>query len=188
MTRFRRYEHGPCPSCKGATARHLGFGRFRCMGVGCNQEFTGREKRRSRLKPRNDKRAAKAKAEDFGGLAELVRAIPCVVEGCGKGPRHTQAHHVVSRGANGKAFVPTMDYEGGEALATIVGNLVPLCHGHHHEGHARGWDTFNDEHEFVVRLPGGSIGFDTIADCAEHIGKVAITRGLNPVTNTWGER
>lgn len=85
--------------------------------------------RRTPVAPRNEKRLAKRKAEDYGGAyADLIRSLPCVAcEADGK--RQTwptvAAHAAKTRGAGGKAR-----------------DLVPLCWWHENEFHDIGRATF----------------------------------------------
>lgn len=83
--------------------------------------------RKTRVKPKNAKRAAKRKAEAFGPQAELCRTLPCCV--CGLEPygdRYTHPHHEGhSRGAGGK------DEE-----------CIPLCWACHQLRHSKGYGTF----------------------------------------------
>lgn len=74
---------------------------------------------RTRVKPRNSTRSAKAYARNFGDEADVVRAMPCLLarhpDAVCRGP--VQAAHVVPRGMGGA--------NGGRF------DLVPLC-AHHH--------------------------------------------------------
>lgn len=106
--------------------------------------------RRIRLRARNPERAAKALAEDFGELADLVRRLPCCVDGCRRQP--IDPAHVVGRGAGGHAWI--------EIDGELVGNIAPLCRAHHTGGldvqrpqHVVGRSVFEREHRLVLRLP-----------------------------------
>ena len=79
---------------------------------------------RSRIRPRNTERAAKARAEDFGSRERItvIAHLPCVCRGkhpaCTRG--FSEPSHVISRGAGGKADA-----------------IVPMstgCHGAWHRG------------------------------------------------------
>ena len=74
---------------------------------------------------------AKAKRDarrelDFGPLAKYVRTLPCCV--CGRGSDYTQACHVKSRGAGGRAYLDNGD-----------GNLLNMCGTCHQLQHLKGW-------------------------------------------------
>lgn len=87
------------------------------------------------LPKRNRKRVAMRKERDFGTYADWIRLLPCAVPG---EPRHwgrwsakhqmavCDAAHVRSRGAGGRS----------------LGNLIPLCTGHHLEQHRIGVESF----------------------------------------------
>lgn len=73
-------------------------------------------------------RAAARHERQFGGpKRDWIALLGCIVPRCGRSP--CDPHHATSRGA------------GGDAA-----DLVPLCHYHHHEGHAVGWRTFEARH------------------------------------------
>ena len=59
-----------------------------------------------------------------------MRTLPCLIRDrwCSG---EIDAHHVRSRGAGG----------------IDEANVVPLCHGHHMEGHTGGWHTFQQKHD-----------------------------------------
>lgn len=100
---------------------------------------TGRLRSGSALPKRNRKRAAERKERDFGEYAAWIRHQMCSV---GVGECHywggcftvgadgvvswSVAAHVKSRGAGGRS----------------IGNLIPLCTGHHDEQHAIGIKSF----------------------------------------------
>ena len=83
------------------------------------------------LRKVNSHRRRTRHAEAFGDKAHWIRSQPCVI--CGD--RHTQAAHVRSRGAGGKADV-----------------LVPLCVQHHTEQHTVGIRTFESRHNVDLTL------------------------------------
>lgn len=91
-------------------------------------------KRTKPLPKRNRKRAAKAKAAEFGLQAALCRTLPCAA--CGHSAPSDPAH-VRSRGAGGQDR----------------GNVIPLCQsdprtGHlgcHQLQHDRGWGAIRDK-------------------------------------------
>lgn len=74
----------------------------------------------------------RAEGEVFGPLADKVRGMDCVVDGC-----HApgEPHHVKSRGSGHKDRLP----DG-------TGNLTPICSEHHQELHRRGVRTFEEAH------------------------------------------
>ncbi len=75
---------------------------------------------------RKDAQFAKAFGEQ-GRDGEWIRAQPCSVPGCKRGPIH--AHHARSQGAGGDSS-----------------HLVPLCHSHHADLHDIGRDSFSNYH------------------------------------------
>ena len=85
--------------------------------------------KRSRIKPRNAERAARARAEDFGSRDRLdaIAAMPCVCGG--RDPACTggwsEPSHVRSRGA------------GGDARC-----IVPMSTGCHRAWHQHGRETW----------------------------------------------
>ena len=89
--------------------------------------------KRRRIKRRNRKRRARRYEEEFGARADFARGFPCVVRGCDDWP--TQAAHVKSRGAGGKA----------------ASNIVSLCAEHHQQQHQIGILTFEARHELDLR-------------------------------------
>jgi hypothetical protein len=94
--------------------------------------------RKTRVKPRNDKRKAEQFARNYGDEAEAVRAMPCLCRGVGPLVRcagEVVAAHVVSRGASGGRF-----------------DLIPLCQHHHDEQHACGVATFAERYGLDLRL------------------------------------
>ena len=77
-------------------------------------------RRRTKLRPVNPERAAKAKAACFGPQAALARTMPCA--NC-DAPGPSQAAHVRSRGAGGKDE-----------------DVIPLCAKCHRNQHDQGWE------------------------------------------------
>jgi len=86
-----------------------------------------------RMKRRNRKRRARRYEEEFGPRADFARGFPCVVRGCDEWP--TQAAHVKSRGAGGKA----------------ESNIVSLCAEHQQQQHQIGILSFQARHEIDLR-------------------------------------
>ncbi len=89
--------------------------------------------KRRRIKRQNKKRKRKLFEEQFGERADFARGFPCIIEGCGKWP--TQAAHVKSRGAGGKA----------------ESNIVSLCLHHHTEQHQLGILTFQAKYQIDLK-------------------------------------
>ena len=138
-----------------------------CPGCGRVARAPGRK--RKALRPRNEDRAAKARAENFGELADLVRSLPCCVEGCRRWP--VDPAHVVSR-RRGAAWIVVDGVE--------VGNIAPLCRAHHtgpgfaRPQHQVGIPTFETEQRLVVRLPGRlAAPAATLAEVAAAVGRWA---------------
>jgi hypothetical protein len=88
------------------------------------------------LKQRNEARAKKASAENFGPCSNMARLLGCIVPSCFRRPRDgvveleprwtIQAAHVRSRGSGGKDW----------------GNVVGLCVQHHAEQGSLGIESF----------------------------------------------
>ena len=89
--------------------------------------------KRRRIKRRNKERRRRLFEEQFGKRAEFARGFPCIIEGCGKWP--TQAAHVKSRGAGGKA----------------ESNIVSLCLHHHTEQHQLGILSFQAKYQIDLK-------------------------------------
>lgn len=100
---------------------------------------------RTPIKPRNDKRAARAFAEDFGPCSRMARFGKCAVPSCSRegrtvgverveGARELQACHVVSRGAGGRDHA----------------NVIGMCLWHHAEQEGAGVDTFQARYAFSM--------------------------------------
>lgn len=98
---------------------------------------------RTRLRQRNEERAAKLYKLQFGGplydgtpdtdYSERIRRMPCCVPGCcAKGK--SDPHHVPTRGAGG-----------------IWSDQSPICPGHHDEAHLIGVSTFEVKHGISFR-------------------------------------
>lgn len=110
---------------------------------------------RKSLRASNPERRAKRYADDFGPLAAAVRQLRCAVVGCDRTP--VDPAHVVSRAAGGGAWV------WASSLYREVGNLAPLCRGHHtgapgfpreHTQHQAGLRAFQQAVGLAVKLPG----------------------------------
>tara|TARA_R110000824_G_scaffold18676_1_gene73566 strand:- start:7285 stop:7638 length:354 start_codon:yes stop_codon:yes gene_type:complete len=88
-----------------------------------------------RMKKRRNKIKRKQKLfdEQFGPRADFARGFPCIIEGCGTWP--TQAAHVKSRGAGGKA----------------ESNIVSLCLHHHMEQHQMGILSFQAKYQIDLK-------------------------------------
>ena len=84
-----------------------------------------RLRNKKRLRPRNEERLARLRAQQFGPQADLCRSLPCCA--CAAKPPSDPAH-VISRGAGG-----------------TDSDTVPLCRRCHNEQHARGIATFQLE-------------------------------------------
>lgn len=67
---------------------------------------------------------------------EFIRRQGCVVPGCWRGP--VRAHHIRSAKTSGVGLKPDDR------------DTVPMCDDHHHEGHDKGWRTF--EARYAVDL------------------------------------
>ena len=130
-------------------------------------------RRRARLRRFNPERRAARRIVDFGALGEFVRTFGCAVEGCG---RRSECAHVKSRGAGGHAWL--VDQAG-----RYVGNLVPLCHGHHSLQHTIGLHDFERGHRFRLRLGIESTTTVLLSNLAALIGSLAIGAGIDPSTN-----
>lgn len=125
--------------------------------------------RTGQIRRRNPERAAAARAEDFGPLADAVRGLPCCVAGCRRSP--ADPAHVRSRGAGGSAWI--------EVDGQHVGNIAPLCRAHHTGGpgvtrpqHQVGPVTFEAENRLELRLPGiAPIPASTLAEIAARVGE-----------------
>jgi hypothetical protein len=89
--------------------------------------------KRRRNKRKNKERKRKLFEEQFGERAEFARGFPCIIEGCNQWP--TQAAHVKSRGAGGKA----------------ESNIVSLCLHHHTEQHQLGILTFQTKYQIDLQ-------------------------------------
>lgn len=109
--------------------------------------------------------------EDFGPLAMAVRQLPCAVAGCERGAPSDPAH-VRSRQAGYGAWL----IRNGHS----VGNLAPLCRGHHTGGpgiprehtHHQGVRTFDQSVVLEVRLPElPPQRVDRLAEVAEIVGE-----------------
>ena len=85
--------------------------------------------RKRRIKRRNKERKQRLFNEQFGPRADFARGFPCVIERCENFP--TQAAHVKSRGAGGKA----------------ESNIVSLCLDHHTEQHQIGILSFQGKYQ-----------------------------------------
>ena len=69
---------------------------------------------------------------------DWIRALPCCIGDCGyRWPRC--AHHVRDMTGGGMGLKPADRW------------TVPLCHGHHMEGHTSGWRTFQVSHGINLR-------------------------------------
>lgn len=102
--------------------------------------------RKTPIRERNPKRAAKKEQECFGPHAKYVRTLPCLL--CG-GP--SEAAHVRSVGAGGKA----------EA------NLVNLCADHHRLGKDNlhdGIETFQREWDIDLKAKAAELWRDSPAN------------------------
>lgn len=73
---------------------------------------------------------------DPAHLARL-RTLPCCVPGCRGRP--TDAHHDRRDGSGGTSLIPPDD------------RAINICHGHHMEGHAIGWGTFEAKYGLDLR-------------------------------------
>ena len=178
-----RYNNEPCPAegCGSTLARALGDGMFRCLAVGCGNEYRRSRKyaagmRRSALRPkrRTPEEREVRYVENYGALADVVRRMRCIVKGCQR--REVEVCHVKTKRNNG----PWVDSGRG-----LVGNLVPMCMEHHRMQHTRGVKTFESEHEFVVETLLVRTEHATLADAAAQVGRYARTRGVDPLTNRW---
>ena len=89
--------------------------------------------KRRQIKRRNKTRRRKLFEEQFGERAEFARGFPCIIEGCNQWP--TQAAHVKSRGAGGKA----------------ESNIVSLCLHHHTEQHQLGILSFQAKYQIDLQ-------------------------------------
>jgi hypothetical protein len=89
--------------------------------------------KRRRIKKRNQRRKQKLFEEQFGPRADFARGFPCIIEGCATWP--TQAAHVKSRGAGGKA----------------ESNIVSLCLHHHTEQHQMGILSFQAKYQIDLK-------------------------------------
>lgn len=81
-------------------------------------------RRKTRLNPVDEERAARLRREQFGGKAEWIRSLPCAT--CPRRPP-SDPSHVKTRGAGGKAK-----------------HLIPQCHEDHVEFHSAGIETFHE--------------------------------------------
>lgn len=127
--------------------------------------------RGGQIRRRNPERAAAARAEDFGPLADAVRGLPCCVAGCRRTP--SDPAHVRGRGAGGSAWI---EVDGRRA-----GNIAPLCRAHHtgepgsgvlRPQHVAGRETFERENRLELRLPGvAPIPAATLAEIAALVGE-----------------
>ena len=125
---------------------------------------------RKRLRARNPERMARRYAEDFGPLAAAVRQLQCAVAGC---ERASDPAHVKSRGAGGGAWIAV----AGE----VIGNLAPLCRGHHTGGpgipreqtqELAGVRVFEQSVALAVKLPGqAAVAVDRLAEVARLVGE-----------------
>ena len=66
-----------------------------------------------------------------------IRSRPCCIPGC-RG-QNIEAHHERRGSGGGTGIKP------GDEWA------IPLCHGHHREGHQIGWQTFDARHNVNLR-------------------------------------
>ena len=106
----------------------------------------------------------------FGPLAAAVRQLRCAVVGCNGKP---DPAHVKSRGAGGGAWIAV----AGE----VVGNLAPLCRGHHTGGpgipreqtqELAGVRVFEQSVALAVKLPGqAAVAVDRLAEVARLVGE-----------------
>lgn len=101
-------------------------------------------KRRTPLRQRNRKRAAKSYARNYGERGDAVRAMRCLVGVNCRGP--IQAAHVKARGMGGR---------GGDRRS-----LVPFCAGHHDEQTRRGGKTFAATHRLDLHAEAERIALE----------------------------
>jgi hypothetical protein len=109
-------------------------------------------RRRGRLSPRNEERAAKKHDETFGPCSRAGRALGCVVPRCGKHLSKgdtIHAAHVRSRGASGKDW----------------SNVVGLCEFHHRQQGDVGIKTFQRKHNLSLEVAASHIA-DAVRDHA----------------------
>lgn len=108
--------------------------------------------KRSRLKRRNEERAAKRRAECFGKQADMCRQLPCSV--CG-GWDIPMFRHYAQRFATETciAFTHVSDphHEPTRSCGGKDGDTVPLCRTHHDERHRIGRVAFERAHGVDLR-------------------------------------
>lgn len=112
---------------------------------------------------------ARKHLEDFGPLAMAIRQLPCAVIGC---DRASVPAHVRSRNAGYGAWIIVDGHN--------IGNLAPLCSGHHTGGSGiprdhtqhQGIRTFERSVGLAVKLPGRpERRVDRLAEVAEAVGE-----------------
>lgn len=161
---------GPCLGCL-AAADHGVASCADCRAVlVAVPKPTRTERARRKLRPVNGPRRRRALARDFGDLAVFVRTLPCCVAGCG---RDSVPAHVVGR-SRGHAW---LEVDGAK-----VGNIAPLCCGHHtgapgftRPQHTVGIPTFERENRLELRLPDWvPRSYATLAEVAAAVGRTLL--------------
>lgn len=177
--RGRKHNPDPCPAegCGSTIAHWLHGNTYRCKAVGCGNEFTRTAKRASRLraKPKSKAEREESYVENYGALGDVVRSMPCLVQGCRS--RRVEVCHVTTRGAGGGAWV--VNPETGR----LDGNLIPFCMEHHREQHSAGVETFPNLHTLVIETMTSYAEPATLAEAAWQVGVIAKSRGVDPRTN-----
>lgn len=131
--------------------------------------------KRSRLKPRNEERAAKRLAECFGEQAALCRRLECCV--CGK--VHAEYGRRLMSDDEGSFWLFRKDvsdphHEPPRSIGGKDGDTVPLCRAHHDERHSIGRAAFERKHGVDLRAVAKAIREELARapSCAQDEGEV----------------
>ncbi len=113
--------------------------------------------KRTRLRRRNEERAAKRRAECFGEQADLCRTLPCAV--CIGAAAEARLVALVQADPHGFFGFRQSDphHEPPRSCGGKDGDTVPLCREHHDERHNIGRSAFERVHGVDLRAVAKSI-------------------------------